>query len=74
MIFVTTFLVKIKRNKITPQSFVLVSLAFEWEFNQLFPNGEEHSKVKLNEIEEIKNDLMQLSDNYDKTKKKAIKK
>ena len=65
---------ELERNKITPQSFVLVSSAFEWEFNQLFPNGVEHSKVQLNEIEEIKNDLMQLSDNYDKTKKKAIKK
>lgn len=53
MIFVTTFFVEIERNKITPQSFILVSSAFEWEFNQLFPNGVEHSKVQLNEIEDI---------------------
>ena len=63
---------ELKRNQITPQSFVIVSSAFEWEFKQLFPNGVEHKKT--NKIEEIKNDLLQLSVNYDKQKKKVIKK
>ena len=65
---------ELKRNQITPQSFVIVSSAFEWEFKQLFPNGVEHTKTKINKMEEIKNDLLQLSVNYDKQKNKVIKK
>lgn len=65
---------ELKRNQITPQSFVIVSSAFEWEFKQLFPNGVEHKKTKINKMEEIKNDLLQLSVNYDKQKNKVIKK
>lgn len=65
---------ELKRRKITPQSFVMVSSAFEWEFNKLSPNGVEHNKKELNEIEEIKNDLLQLSINYKGSKKRTIKK
>lgn len=63
-----------KRNQITPQSFVIVSSAFEWEFKQLFPNGVEHKQTKLNKIGEIKNDLLQLSSNYGNPKNKMIDK
>ena len=65
---------ELKRNQITPQSFVIVSSAFEWEFKQLFTNVVEHTKTKINKMEEIKNDLLQLSVNYDKQKNKVIKK
>lgn len=65
---------EIKRNQITPQIFVVISSAFEWEFSQLFPNGVKHRKTKINKIEEIKKDLLQLSSNYDKTKSKIIEK
>lgn len=65
---------EIKRNKITPQSFVIISSAFEWEFSQLFPEGVKHREGKTNKIEEIKKDLVQLSSNYNKGKKKIIDK
>ncbi len=65
---------EIKRNQITPQIFVVISSAFEWEFSQLFPNGVKHRKTKINKIEEIKKDLLQLSINYDKTKKQDNRK
>ena len=63
-----------KRNQITPQSFVIVSSAFEWEFKQLFPNGVEHSENKINQITEIKDDLLTLSRNYEKKKVDVIQK
>lgn len=65
---------EIKRNQITSQSFVIISSAFEWEFSQLFPNGVKHRKNKINKVEEIKKDLLQLSSNYDKQKSKIIEK
>ena len=63
---------EINRNQITPQSFVMVSSAFEWEFKQLFPKGIEHDKKKITNIKEIKCDLEKLSDNYNNAKKKII--
>ena len=65
---------EIKRNQVTPQSFVIVSSAFEWEFSQLFPDGVKHRDAKINQIEEIKKDLLQLFNNYNKQKKKIIDK
>ena len=65
---------ELKRNQITPQSFVIVSSAFEWEFKQLFPNGVEHNKTKMNQIADIKTDLLELSKNYGKQKGKIIEK
>lgn len=65
---------EIKRNEITPQSFVIVSSAFEWEFRQLFPDGVKHKTSKTDAIEVIKHDLLQLSSNYDKTKRKIMEK
>lgn len=63
------------RNIITPQSFVMVSSAFEWEFNQLFPEGVKHSQKKEKDIEEIKNRLSEaLSEKkYEKFLKEIIK-
>lgn len=65
---------EIKRNQVTPQSFIIVSSAFEWEFSQLFHDGVKHRDAKINQIEEIKKDLLQLSNNYNKQKKKIIDK
>lgn len=65
---------ELKRNQITPQSFVIVSSAFEWEFKQLFPNGVEHNKTKMNQIADIKTDLLELSKNYEKQKGNIIQK
>lgn len=63
------------RNIITPQSFVMVSSAFEWEFNQLFQEGVKHSQNREKNIEEIKNRLSEaLSEKrYDKFLKEIIK-
>lgn len=52
---------EIKRNQITPQSFVIISSAFEWEFNQLFPNGVEHKKKTVETIQNIKEKLKNIS-------------
>lgn len=65
---------EIKRNQITPQSFVMVSSAFEWEFRQLFPGGVEHRKKKIDAIKDIKSDLDKLMANYNSEKKGIISK
>lgn len=52
---------EIKRNQVTPQSFIMVSSAFEWEFNQLFPRGVEHKKKKVEAIKNIKEKLENIS-------------
>ena len=64
---------EIDRNEITPEKFVTISNAFEWEFKRLFPNGVKHNEKKLKAIEQIKKDIYKISKDYTGEEKGIIK-